>query len=635
MLKRKWLIITAICCSVVVMSSGQNIDSLKIELYKTQEETTQLQLMADIAHYSLKSDLKEAYNIAKKGLRLSKKIRNKEKELEFTNTIAKTYLFQNNLEPVSILLDSIFEHTDFTSLKKEKATLKLTQGSLCYYKSDMINAAKCFENAGNLYLEAGLIEESEAASLNLGTILLHSREVDKAEGIFTELTKSNNPITKYTAYQNLGSVFGYKKDSQKAILNFNRAINIGEKNQLDVGGVYLNLGIENEKVGKPRISLNNYKKAEELASKQGNTKRLGMVYYNLGSLYLELEQPSESVKYIEKAFDFLNAENLTELREYHDIRSRAYTILKNHKEANTSLYKVIEITDTLFNREKLSIVAETQSKFQTEKKEAENQLLQKDKELQAATIQRQRTTLLGTVGGLGLLCLLSFLLYRQSNERKRNNQLLSDKNEKIELLHQELGHRVKNNLAFISAMMDMQGRRLENKEAKQAVKESESRIEAMSLLHRKLHLQEDNNKVNIGHYLKELCDNLQYTFPYMGQQPQIRLESDDLMMDGEPAVRLGLIVNELVTNSFKYAFREQENPQINIRVVSTDRGHYQMTYHDNGVGLPANFDLTKSKSLGLKLIHTLTKQLNGQVNISHEQKGVNYTFGFTKSKIAV
>ena len=303
-----------------------------------------------------------------------------------------------------------------------------------------------------------------------------------------------------------------------------------------------------------------------------------------------------------------------------------------------------EVRDSIYSKEMNQAVANAETKYQTEKKEAENQLLQQEKKLQTAVIKQQRTTLLASVSGLGLLALISLLFYRQSSERKKTNmvlaqqkkqieiqnQELSEKNLNIETLHKELAHRVKNNLAFISALMSMQQDRLTNSEAKEAVKESELRLQSMSLLHRKLHVGEQSY-FNIADYLNELCANLQHSFVFDGVQPTITVVSDDLKIKGDLAMRLGLIINELVTNSFKYAFASQDRPKINIDLQQTGTETYRMIYQDNGEGIPADFDIKNSKSLGLKLIHTMTRQLNGTLAVSNKN-GAHFQFNFTQKK---
>ena len=146
-------------------------------------------------------------------------------------------------------------------------------------------------------------------------------------------------------------------------------------------------------------------------------------------------------------------------------------------------------------------------------------------------------------------------------------------------------------------------------------------------------MQKEDTSIDIGEYLKELGENLKNTFPSDGVVPTIHLQTDKIKLDGESAVRIGLIINELVTNSFKYAFAEQPNPRIDILLKRTDED-YQLTYQDNGKGLPMEIEIFQLKSLGLKLIHTLTKQLKGTMH-TEKRDGAFFQFNFKDQKIAV
>lgn len=273
-----------------------------------------------------------------------------------------------------------------------------------------------------------------------------------------------------------------------------------------------------------------------------------------------------------------------------------------------------------------SKIADLTTKYETEKKEAENQMLRQERKYQAAIIESQRIRNYAALGSATLLGIVALLFHRQSTLREQTNKLLSEKNKKIKLLHDEASHRFKNNLMFVSSLLGMQGRRLVNEEAKQAVKESESRIEAMSLLHKKLEAVEGTS-FKIGDYLKELCDNLKNTYPLIGSLPEIIVQADELEFGGDTVVRLGLIVNELVTNSFKYAFENQLSPKINISLKEVTSGSCRLLYADNGIGLPENFDIEKSKSMGLKLIHSMIWQMKGTFH-SENREGAFFQFNF-------
>jgi two-component sensor histidine kinase len=158
-----------------------------------------------------------------------------------------------------------------------------------------------------------------------------------------------------------------------------------------------------------------------------------------------------------------------------------------------------------------------------------------------------------------------------------------------------------------------------NAEAKQAVKEGESRIEAMALLHQKLYTKEVETMIDLGEYLSLICTNLKRIYPLEGEAPKIQLQTGSIKIDGEKSVRIGLIINELVTNSFKYAFENKTNPQIDIAVNKVGKESLNLIYQDNGIGLPAELDIKNSKSLGLKLVHMLTEQLKGTVKMKNKE----------------
>lgn len=311
---------------------------------------------------------------------------------------------------------------------------------------------------------------------------------------------------------------------------------------------------------------------------------------------------------------------------FHDIILKKF----NQQELNTYIKKR-QLNFKKRNNDQVENLNSLKLKFETEKKDTENLLLKKETALQASTIQNQKFSIFGFSFGVVLFGLISFLLYQRNKERKRNNNILTEKNKNIELLHKDLSHRMKNNLSFISTLLQMQGRRLESGEAKQAIKEGEARVEAMSILHRKLHLQPEETSVFLSEYLEELCHNLKQTYPYLGNQPIITHKIDKVKIDGDTAIRVGLIINELVTNSFKYAFANQPNPKLDIQ-IKKENNDLQLIFQDNGIGLPDTFNQKQTKSLGFKLIETMTKQLEGTMQMKNKD-GAFFQFNFKYQNI--
>jgi two-component sensor histidine kinase len=254
-------------------------------------------------------------------------------------------------------------------------------------------------------------------------------------------------------------------------------------------------------------------------------------------------------------------------------------------------------------------------KYQTEQKELQNQALQRENELQASINRNQRMGLGGLGLGLVTLAGLSLFLYRQ-------RQRIQAQKSEIELLHREQRHRMMNNLVFANSLMSLQVNRLkEQPEAQQAVKEADARLRAMSVLQSRLHHDGEGQKtVAIHEYLEEVTNALQHSFGSPDKPLNIHLHAPDAeQVDGEAAMRIGLIVNELATNSCKHAFAEQPDPQIDVHLEPQSDNRYRLIYTDNGSGLPADFQVDTKQSMGLFLIHNLVKQLNGRIAFSGEE----------------
>lgn len=252
--------------------------------------------------------------------------------------------------------------------------------------------------------------------------------------------------------------------------------------------------------------------------------------------------------------------------------------------------------------------------FETSKKEMENKNLIVQQQLDKSVIERQSTMLTLGLSALGLFVLFTSVLLRQRKKLKKLNQDLSTQKRQIQTLNQELNHRVKNNLAFMTSLMEMQGRRVENVEAKHILRESESRLKTLSIVHSKLFQNELDTKIDLKRYLNEITTHLQKVFTIQDKDLQLKTSFDSIMIEAEEAVRIGLILNELFTNSVKHAFKNVANPTIAIRTNTTNDGKIKLSFEDNG---PKEFnkEINSSKvdsngSIGLKLIQLLRKQLD-------------------------
>jgi two-component sensor histidine kinase len=215
------------------------------------------------------------------------------------------------------------------------------------------------------------------------------------------------------------------------------------------------------------------------------------------------------------------------------------------------------------------------------------------------------------VGATTMVTILLLILTRSYSNVKKLSDLHKRQKSQIQLLNSELNHRVKNNLAFMTSLLEMQARRMDTPEAKQALRESESRLRALALVHTQLFKNEQNTTIDLKHYLTQIVDSLSNIFKTEENKLQISTDYCNYEINAEDAMRLGLIVNEKITNSVKHAFHKVDQPEINIKTFVNNENKFVLDYHDNGPGLDETVcsDNATEQSLGMKLIGLLKKQL--------------------------
>ena len=191
-----------------------------------------------------------------------------------------------------------------------------------------------------------------------------------------------------------------------------------------------------------------------------------------------------------------------------------------------------------------------------------------------------------------------------------------------DVLIQEVHHRVKNNLQVILSLFDMQARHVDNAAALEVFRDCKARIRSMSLVHEMLYGSSDLSKIDFKQYVERLADDLSNSYQPVDRQVKKSISLTNLELDISKAVPLGLLTNEVLTNSIKHAFPEQPNPEIFIKQVPSDA--LTILIGDNGKGLPPDIDFSNPTTFGLRIIRLLAEQLNASLNVECN-KGTIYT----------
>ncbi|HUP12777.1 MAG TPA: sensor histidine kinase, partial [Niastella sp.] len=211
-----------------------------------------------------------------------------------------------------------------------------------------------------------------------------------------------------------------------------------------------------------------------------------------------------------------------------------------------------------------------------------------------------------------------FWVWQQNNKIKKQEGHLN-------YLMKELHHRVKNNLQIVSSLLNLQSARIDDPLAQKALMEGQHRIEAMSLIHQKLYQTKTTSRVNIQEFITELAENLMHAYGYKTHNFNLQLLVEVKELEADVAIPVGLILNEVVTNAFKYAFRNVKDPALYLNLKESEQ-KLQLTIADNGHELTEKA-WKQSASFGRQLIQSLTLQLEGFVQINCDN-GTVFTFTF-------
>jgi two-component system, sensor histidine kinase PdtaS len=277
-----------------------------------------------------------------------------------------------------------------------------------------------------------------------------------------------------------------------------------------------------------------------------------------------------------------------------------FSAIKNYQR-----YK--SLTDSIFTVAKAKQITQLQLQFEKDQKV---QKLEDKGKLQQAELQHAGTVKNVTIGGIVLLLVIAGLLYRQNRLRKKSNELLERLLTEKEWLLKEVHHRVKNNLHTVICLLESQAAYLEN-DALKAIEISQHRIYAMSLIHQKLYQSEDIKMIDMDLYINEF---VQYLADSFGPPANIviRRVIEPLKLGVSQAIPLGLILNEAVTNSFKYAFPDNKAGEIFIGLKQAGNV-MELVIADNGIGIQRHADENEPHSLGIELMKGLTRDIKGNI----------------------
>jgi two-component system, sensor histidine kinase PdtaS len=347
-------------------------------------------------------------------------------------------------------------------------------------------------------------------------------------------------------------------------------------------------------------------------------------YFDFCYFYIKRGQTDLAKKYFKKLNEASSMNSQFEMEKILFIQYELDSSAGNYKAAMYTYYRYREIDDSLFNIKQAKQESEIQIQYETELKDKNIALLTQQDKVQQISLRQTNIVKNFTLAGIGLMLLISGLLYNRYRTKQKTNTEIQVKNQELEQLVrdkdwlvQEIHHRVKNNLHTIVSLLESQSMNLQN-DAFDALQDSRNRIYAMSLIHQKLYQTDFDSSINMAAFLPELVENLRLSFN-VGKRIIFVENIDPIVLDVSQATPVGLILNEAIINAIKYAFpADRQDNMIVIHIGNSENNQIEFHVSDNGIGLPEDFELRAENGLGIKLMRGLTEELHGKFCLSRE-----------------
>lgn len=265
---------------------------------------------------------------------------------------------------------------------------------------------------------------------------------------------------------------------------------------------------------------------------------------------------------------------------------------------------------------------------QLEKEKALSLSLLRENDLRKATLDDERNFQTVLWIGIILLLALALLIFYLLRKQQEKNAIIMKQTNDLEFVNKEVHHRVKNNLQVISSLLDLQSKYAQDERYENLLNESKHRVQSMAFIHQNLYESAGMNMVDMPNYVQNLVDHLWTAYQKEGEPVQIEVAVKPLQLHMDQVVSIGMIINELVTNSLKYAFAGSHNSLLRVSLNEV-LNKYCLEVYDNGIGIPESIDVAGANSFGYKMVRAFVQKLKGVMEIKRDA-GTSIQIKFSK-----
>lgn len=562
-------------------------DSLQRELTGVMQDTSRVLLLSELCLQYRLSNPDSAMGFGQQALQLARQIDYTKGEIDALGNIGFVMREIGNLP---------------NALKLEFKAYQLAQANGDFYEMGRIRNI-----IGNIYLD--LKDFDTALTYYQQARQNHTLIRNKIGLAITE----SNIGSAYEQMNQLDSAWTYEYRAYQNVLHLNLINNLPYVLRI--------LGNIQTKWGDLRLAMTYYQKSKQVAVKENNLRNVAFANMAIARLYSRKHQLDSCLYYAKTSLQE------SQQGSYKRGVLMASTLLAetyqqvNDREALRYYKLAAETKDYLYGEANFQAIRSIAFDEQERQRDLESAQLKYQHQV------KQYTLLIS----LAILLLIALILWRNNLQKQKANALLfqqkvkiSQQSDQLALLMQELHHRVKNNFAIVASLLNLQSHGLKDEKAIQAMRAGQQRIEAMSLIHQRLYMTDQLTSVNMEEYLTDLATGLTQAYGYHSGNFELVLTIEQKQLDVDAAMPLGLIGNELITNSLKHAYSNVPRPWLGISLF-WDKSDLVLEVYDNGSDLDLiNWEKKGSRiSFGKQLISSLSNQLGARVEV-RQQGGARF-----------
>ncbi|MDA8692777.1 ATP-binding protein [Saprospiraceae bacterium] len=653
-----FFVIVFLLCTTAILAQSKMVQELYDKLPECTSTEDSIRIYLDIARAQINADPKTSLStvmIAKECCS-----RTADKNLRFRVVFSEATATRNmrNHQDALVLFEQFIEHHKTSGDHNNLHNGYQAAGSLYSREGEFEKAEEYLLKANAYYKGVSDFKDLARNYRALGSMSRRKGDFPKALdytfdalAIFEEIDSKQNMSNAHNSLGIIYSDYGDKENAAKHFkINYQISFDRGDKNR--AANALINLSsvledaAESRKYMKEAIVIynqiglrtqvaeaefeigTNYNKENKVDSALYHLNRSAEQYASLkrtppprlkiekGNVLVKLGQYGKAEKLLDESVQEIDQVNgVSELAHSYGVLSNSYADIGDYEKAYKMRIKQNVYSDSIFQLDQNEAMAEMQTAYKVKEKDLEIQTLEAQSALSRMKIMRRN--LIAGFLGLGLL-LMGFLLYKIRNKNRKiesQNSIIKESLVEKEALLREIHHRVKNNLQIISSLLNIQSRSITDEKAKEAILIGKNRVHSMSLIHQNLYDKDNLTGILISNYLPKLVEDINNSYRTSSGNINILSDIDPLELDVDTVIPIGLIVNELITNCLKYAFPDNSDGNIHVKLKEIN-DHLKLSVSDDGVGMSKELEKERVRAFGHKIIKAFKAKLGAEISIS-------------------